>query len=228
MPNGTARPMCSALSSRGSSEPLETSAIPYFQRGHRAVVCTCSQNRLSILWSHFGWIAEPRTHRRLRRRAPVRGHAAESARAPGPTWRSRTSAGIGSARRRRAGSACDCPVIESAWWQVAAAAPIAGRSPSSLRPPCPRPYRAPDALRLEIVQVWSHSRQRQNDVTVMTLASVSMILPLQKGHAVGFAAGSLNGDSRIRPRSSPTPGMANGWRLPKGCCRLLDRAAVQE
>ena len=33
--------------------------------------------------------------------------------------------GIGSARWRRAGSACDCPVIESAWWQVAAAAPIA-------------------------------------------------------------------------------------------------------
>ena len=220
--------MCSALSSRGSSEPLETSAIPYFQRGHRAVVCTCSQNRLSILWSHFGWIAEPRTHRRLRRRAPVRGHAAESARASGPTWRSRTSSGIGSARWRRAGSACDCPVIESAWWQVAAAAPIAGRSPSSLRTPCPRPYRAPDALRLEIVQVWSHSRQRQNDVTVMTLASVSMILPLQNGHAVGFAAGSLNGDSRIRPRSSPTPGIANGWRLPKRCCRLLDRAAVQE
>ena len=49
-----------------------------------------------------------------------------------------------------------------------------------------------------MVQVWSHSRQRQNDVTVMTLASVSMILLLQNGHAVGFATGSLNSESRMR------------------------------
>ena len=36
-----------------------------------------------------------------------------------------------------------------------------------------------------MVQVWSHSRHRQTDVTVMIFASVSMILPLQKGHIVG-------------------------------------------
>ena len=50
-----------------------------------------------------------------------------------------------------------------------------------------RPYRArvEEALRLWIVHVRSHSRHRQNVVTVMTLARVSMIVPLQNGHDVG-------------------------------------------
>lgn len=61
----------------------------------------------------------------------------------------------------------------------------------------PRFYleRLEDALRLAMVHVRSHSRQRQNVVTVMTLASVSMILPLQNGHAAGRATSSANRES---------------------------------
>jgi hypothetical protein len=55
--------------------------------------------------------------------------------------------------------------------------------------------RAEDAGRLAIVQVRSHSRQRQNVVTVMTFASVSTPLPLQKGQVVGLATAGLNSDS---------------------------------
>jgi hypothetical protein len=62
--------------------------------------------------------------------------------------------------------------------------------------------RAEDAARLAIVHVPSHSRQRHNVVTLITFASVSMILPLQNGHAVGLDTGSLNGDSRIRDAGS--------------------------
>ena len=46
-----------------------------------------------------------------------------------------------------------------------------------------------------MVHVRSHSRQRQNVVTVMTLASVSMILPLQNGHAAGRATSPANRES---------------------------------
>jgi hypothetical protein len=55
--------------------------------------------------------------------------------------------------------------------------------------------RLEDALRLAMVHVRSHSRQRQNVATVMTLASVSMILPLQNGHAAGRATSSANRES---------------------------------
>ena len=42
-----------------------------------------------------------------------------------------------------------------------------------------------------MVHVPSHSRQRQNVVTVMVFASVSMILPLQNGQLVGRVTASL-------------------------------------
>jgi hypothetical protein len=45
--------------------------------------------------------------------------------------------------------------------------------------------RAAEALRPLMVHVFSHSRHRQNVVIVMTLARVSMPLPLQNGHIVG-------------------------------------------
>lgn len=43
-----------------------------------------------------------------------------------------------------------------------------------------------------MVQVASHSRHRQHVSTVMTLASVSMILPPHCGHAVGRVVGFMN------------------------------------
>lgn len=43
---------------------------------------------------------------------------------------------------------------------------------------------------LAIVHVPSHSRQRHRLLTVITFASVSMILPLQNGQVAGFVAGS--------------------------------------
>jgi hypothetical protein len=46
--------------------------------------------------------------------------------------------------------------------------------------------------RLAIVQVASHSRHRQHVSTVMTFASVSMILPPHCGHALGRVAGFMN------------------------------------
>jgi hypothetical protein len=52
-----------------------------------------------------------------------------------------------------------------------------------------------------MVHVSSHSRQRQNVVTVMVFASVSMILPLQNGHLVGRVTASLSRDSDILPVS---------------------------
>jgi len=51
----------------------------------------------------------------------------------------------------------------------------------------PHRARVEEALRLWIVHVRSHSRHRQNVVMVMTLARVSMIVPLQNGHDVGRA-----------------------------------------
>ena len=53
------------------------------------------------------------------------------------------------------------------------------------------------ALTLAMVHVRSHSRQRQAVATVMTLASVSKILPLQNGHPVGRATSSANCESRM-------------------------------
>jgi hypothetical protein len=43
-----------------------------------------------------------------------------------------------------------------------------------------------------MVHVPSHSRQRQNVLTVMTFASVSMRRPLQYGHIVGRVTGSVS------------------------------------
>jgi predicted lysophospholipase L1 biosynthesis ABC-type transport system permease subunit len=55
--------------------------------------------------------------------------------------------------------------------------------------------RVEDALRLAIVHVRSHSRQRQHVLTVTTFASVSTMLPLQNGHIVGRVTLSSNCDS---------------------------------
>jgi hypothetical protein len=54
-----------------------------------------------------------------------------------------------------------------------------------------------------MVQVFSQSRQRQNDVGVMTFASVSMILLLQKGQLAGRWAVSVDRASYMirSPRS---------------------------
>jgi hypothetical protein len=57
--------------------------------------------------------------------------------------------------------------------------------------------RVEDALRLAIVHVSSHSRQRQTAVTVTTFARVSMILPSQNGHTAGRATPSANRGSGI-------------------------------
>ena len=54
--------------------------------------------------------------------------------------------------------------------------------------------RVEDALRLAIVHVRSHSRQRQNVLTVRTFASVSTMPPLQNGHIVGRVTLSSNWD----------------------------------
>ena len=43
-----------------------------------------------------------------------------------------------------------------------------------------------------MVHVFSHWRHRQSVVALMTFASVSMTLPLQNGHVVGLATGSLD------------------------------------
>jgi hypothetical protein len=48
-----------------------------------------------------------------------------------------------------------------------------------------------------MVHVASHSRHRQHESTVMTLASVSMIVPPHCGHAVGRAGGFMNRVSGI-------------------------------
>ena len=225
MPNGTARPCARRYLREVVPSPWKRRPSRIFSEG--TVPSYAPAARIGC--PYCGLISDGSlSHGRIGdcvERAPVRGHAAERARASGPTWRSRTSSWIGSARWRR--SRLGVRLSGNRVGVVAgAAAPIAG----SRRRRCghrAEPYRAPDALRLEIVQVWSHSRQRQNDVTVMTLASVSMILPLQNGHAVGFAAGSLNGDSRIRPGSSPTRECRTDGVCPR-MLRLLDRAAVQE
>jgi hypothetical protein len=49
-----------------------------------------------------------------------------------------------------------------------------------------------------MVQVFVQWRQRQQVSTVMILASVSILLPLQKGHTVGRAGASLVFPSRMR------------------------------
>jgi hypothetical protein len=43
-----------------------------------------------------------------------------------------------------------------------------------------------------MIQVASHSRHRQHVSTLMTLASVSMILPPHCGHSVGRVTGFMN------------------------------------
>ena len=48
-----------------------------------------------------------------------------------------------------------------------------------------------------MVHVPSHSRQRQNVLTVMTFASVSMRLPLQNGHIAGRVTASVSCGSRM-------------------------------
>lgn len=57
--------------------------------------------------------------------------------------------------------------------------------------------RVEDALRLAIVHVRSHSRQRQAVITVMIFARVSMILPLQNGQTAGRATFSANRESSM-------------------------------
>jgi hypothetical protein len=72
---------------------------------------------------------------------------------------------------------------------------------------------AEDAAWVAIVQVPPHSRQRQNVVTVIVFASVSMILPVQKGHRVGRLTAPLKGDSDILavlPESPPMPHVGRG------------------
>jgi hypothetical protein len=54
-----------------------------------------------------------------------------------------------------------------------------------------------DAARLAIVHVAPHSRQRHKVMTVIVLASVSIRLPWQNGHAVGLLSASFNRDSDI-------------------------------
>lgn len=65
--------------------------------------------------------------------------------------------------------------------------------------PCRHSYRgwAEFAAWVAIVHVPPHSRQRQNVVTVIVFARVSMILPVQKGHLVGRMTSSLSGDPNI-------------------------------
>jgi hypothetical protein len=53
------------------------------------------------------------------------------------------------------------------------------------------------AARLAMVHVSSQCLHRQNVVTVMTLAKVSMTLPLQNGHAAGRVTGSLRCGSNM-------------------------------
>jgi hypothetical protein len=61
-----------------------------------------------------------------------------------------------------------------------------------------------DAAWLAIVHVSSHSRHRHTVVTVNALASVSMILPWQKGHLVGRVTSPSRRGSNIAllPESS--------------------------
>jgi hypothetical protein len=69
--------------------------------------------------------------------------------------------------------------------------------------PCRSSYRGwpEDAAWLAIVHVPSHSRQRQSVVTVVVSASVSMILPVQKGQLVGRETAPSSRDSDILPLS---------------------------
>jgi hypothetical protein len=91
-----------------------------------------------------------------------------------------------------------------------------------------------------MVHVPSHSRQRHNVVTVMTFASVSMILPLQNGHTAGRATASANCESRMPSfrfygaQGVPTdaaanrPGQRSHLGLHEVCWPLFDSSAVQE
>jgi len=63
--------------------------------------------------------------------------------------------------------------------------------------------RVGDVLKLAMVQVRSHSRQRQSVVALMTLARVSMALPVQKGHAAGRATAPANCESAMMLFRSP-------------------------
>ena len=58
-----------------------------------------------------------------------------------------------------------------------------------------------DAAWLATVHVLPHSRQRQNVVTVIVFATVSMILPVQKGQLVGRVTAQSSPDSDILPLS---------------------------
>ena len=62
-----------------------------------------------------------------------------------------------------------------------------------------------------MVHVPSHSRQRQVVVTLMTLAGVSMIRPLQNGQAVGRATVSSDRESGMSWFLFLNTGIANGW-----------------
>jgi hypothetical protein len=72
------------------------------------------------------------------------------------------------------------------------------RAGTSRAPRSDRIHRGPSRprpalmARLAMVQVASHSRHRQHVSTVMTFASVSMILPPHCGHALGRVAGFMN------------------------------------
>lgn len=65
--------------------------------------------------------------------------------------------------------------------------------------PCRSSYRGwpEDVAWLAIVHVPPHSRQRQNVVTVIVFASVSMILPVQKGQLVDRVTVPSSRDSDI-------------------------------
>lgn len=69
-----------------------------------------------------------------------------------------------------------------------------------------------------MVHVCSHLRQRHNVVTVMTFASVSMIVPLQNGQAVWRGTVPVNGES----------GMVFTPLFQARCWRLCAGSAVQE
>ena len=79
-----------------------------------------------------------------------------------------------------------------------------------------------EALRLWIVHVRSHSRHRQHVVTVMTLARVSMIVPLQDGHDVGRATTPEYESFMLCVISRESRGVYDS------CWRFVDSVAVQD
>jgi hypothetical protein len=93
--------------------------------------------------------------------------------------------------------------------------------------PCRSSYRGSpqDDAWLAIVHVPPHSRQRQNVVTLIVFASVSMVLPVQKGHLVGRETSPSSRDSDILPLCHDL--VVRGKRGSRGFCdstrvQLLD------